>query len=319
MDASRPARFVDAHMHLWDLGHLRYPWLSPPFEPGPNGVTEAIATDYGPAEYRAEFAGWNVTGCVHVEAGAHPEDAIGETRWLAALAARDGLPSAIVARASLDAPDLDATLAAHAAFPIVRGIRDIANWHEDRALTYNARDKLRDARWRSGYGLLARYGFSFDMQLFPSQMEDAATLARAHPETTMVIDHAGMPDGRDEASVARWRRGIDLLAAVPNVAIKLSGLGFADRNCSVESFRPFILALIERFGVERCMMASNFPTDRLYGSLDAHLAAYDAIVRDFGEGERDALFAGTAMRVYRVLGPCPKPHQALAAPGPAFS
>ena len=287
-------------MHLWDLAHLRYPWLSPPFQPGPNGVTEPIATDYGLAEYRAETAGWNVTGCIHVEAGAHPADAVAETRWLAGRAADGGWPNAIVARASLDAPDLDAMLEAHAAFPIVRGVRDIANWHEDPALTYNSRNKLDDPRWRAGYARLARHGFSFDMQLFPSQMPAAAALARAHPDIPMIIDHAGMPDGRDAASVARWRQGIDLLADVPNVAMKLSGLGFADRNWSVESFRPFVLTLIERFGPGRCMMASNFPTDRLYGSLNAHLEAYNMIVGAFGESERDTLFAGTAIGVYRL-------------------
>ncbi len=287
-------------MHLWDLAHLRYPWLSPPFEPGPNGVTEPIAADYGLREYRAETAGWNVVGCVHVEAGAHPDDAVAETRWLAGLAASEGWPNAVVAQAALDAPDLEATLEAHAAVPIVRGVRDIANWHTDPALTYNARNKLDDPRWRAGYARLARHGLSFDMQIFPSQMPAAAALARAHPDTVMIIDHAGMPDGRDEASVARWQAGIDRLADEPNVAMKLSGLGFADRNWSVESFRPFILTLIERFGPDRCMMATNFPTDRLYGSLDAHLDAYAMIAAAFGDEDRDALFAGTANRIYRV-------------------
>ncbi len=296
----RPGRFVDAHMHLWDLGRLRYPWLSPPFAPGPNGITEPIASDYGLAQYRAESAGWNVVGCVHVEAGAHPDDAHAETRWLAELAKADGWPSAVVARASLDDPDLDEALERQAAFPIVRGIRDIANWHADPGLTYNAHDKLIDPRWRSGYERLARHGFSFDMQLFPSQMEDAASLARRNPATAMIVDHAGMPDGRDEDAIRRWRRGVGMLADCPNVAMKLSGLGFADRDWTVESFRPFILHLVERFGCERCMMASNFPTDRLYGSFESHLGAYVEIVRDFSDAERDALFAGTASRLYRL-------------------
>jgi len=69
--------FVDAHVHLWDLGRPRYPWLTPPFAvDGPNGSVEAIACTYLPAEYRAEMARWNVVGAVHVDAGAHPDDAL---------------------------------------------------------------------------------------------------------------------------------------------------------------------------------------------------------------------------------------------------
>ena len=59
--------FVDAHIHLWDLNHIRYDWLSPPFsDEGPNGSVEAIAQDYGVAQYRADLARWNVVGAVHV-------------------------------------------------------------------------------------------------------------------------------------------------------------------------------------------------------------------------------------------------------------
>ena len=68
--------FVDAHVHLWDLSHIRYPWLTPPFTPGPAGVTAPIAVDYGLDDYLADAAKWNVKGFVHVDAGADPRDRI---------------------------------------------------------------------------------------------------------------------------------------------------------------------------------------------------------------------------------------------------
>ena len=295
-------RFVDAHMHLWDLDHLAYPWLTPPFRDGPNGITEPIASTYRIDDYRREAGRWNLAGCVHVEAGAHPSHAVAETRWLAAVAAADpdGWPSAIVANAPLDAPDLDAILEVHAACPRVRGIRDIANWHPDPTVTYNARDKLEDPRWRGGYARLARHGFSFDLQVYPSQMADAASLAAAHPATTMIVDHCGMPVGRDADAIADWRGGIARLAAQANVRMKLSGLGMSDRRWTIASLRPFILELIEAFGTGRCMFASNFPTDRLYGSFDRHLEAYDAIASEFSPTDRAALFADTAGAAYRL-------------------
>ena len=76
-------RFVDAHVHLWQLDRLRYPWLTPPFsDDGPNGSVEAIATDYGLDDYLADAAGYPVEKLVHIDAGAHPDDALAETKWL---------------------------------------------------------------------------------------------------------------------------------------------------------------------------------------------------------------------------------------------
>lgn len=122
--------FVDAHIHLWDLKRLRYDWLTPPFsDEGVNGSTEAIARTYLPEDYNEDARGFDVRGAVHVEAGAHPEDAIAETQWLQGLSEQTGLPTAIVAYAALNVPDVERVLEAHCAFPAVRGVRHILNWH----------------------------------------------------------------------------------------------------------------------------------------------------------------------------------------------
>lgn len=96
----RDIPFVDAHVHLWALARIRYPWLTPPFSgDGPNGSVEAIARDYLPADYRVDAAGWSVAGYVHVDAGAEGSQALDETAWLSGL---DGGPGGIVAFAALD-------------------------------------------------------------------------------------------------------------------------------------------------------------------------------------------------------------------------
>ena len=90
--------FVDAHIHLGHLNHVRYEWLSAPFsEDGPNGSVEAIAHDYGVAHYRADLARWNVVGAVHVDAGAAAESALRETQWLDGLVEAQDLPTGLVA------------------------------------------------------------------------------------------------------------------------------------------------------------------------------------------------------------------------------
>ncbi|MDJ0275921.1 amidohydrolase family protein [Sphingomonas sp. 2R-10] len=290
--------FVDAHVHLWDLDHLRYPWLTPPFDDdGPNGSVESIAKTYRLADYRADAGDWDVRGIVHVDAGATPDAALDETRWLQAMADREGLPNAIVAFADLYDPDVDTLLAAHAAHRNVRGIRHIVNWHADPRRTYTPRDVTRDGAWSRGYARLAAQGLSFDLQAYPGQFAGLAELIERHPETPVMVNHMGMCVPGEEAE---WRDGLTALARLPHVAIKLSGVGFTHRRWTLEQARGLVLTAIDRFGTDRAMVASDFPTDKLFGSFAATLGAYAAITADFTDAERRALFAGNANRLYRM-------------------
>lgn len=293
--------FVDAHIHLWDLLRIRYPWLTPPFDDyGPNGSVEAIARTYLLDDYLADAKAWNVVGAVHVDAGAEGAAALDETRWLQTLSDARGLPSGLVAFAALDAPDVEALLEAHAAHRGVRGIRHIVNWHADPQRTYTPRDVTGDPAWRAGFGLLAKHGLSFDLQCYPGQMLGLVDLFAAHPDTPVMINHAGMPVDTDEAGRIRWREGMKALAALPQVSTKLSGFGFAHRQWTEEQIQPLILEAIEIFGTDRCMFASDAPTDKLFGSLDRHLTAYAAITAGFSEDERRDLFGRNANRLYRL-------------------
>ena len=293
---------VDPHMHLWDLDRHYYAWLQDtPLPNNPAGDMSSIAyKSYGLSDYLADAKGWNVVQTVHVECGLPPKDQLSETDWLQEIADTRGVVAGIVAGANLDDPDVEAMLAAHAARPAVRGVRQIVNWHEDPAKTYGPSDKLLDARWRTGFALLAKYGLSFDLQLYASQMAVAAELADAHPDIPLIVNHAGMPTDRDEAGLEAWREGLAVLAQRPNVSCKISGLAMVDRSWSTASLKPFVLRVIETFGVERCLFASNFPVERVHGSFGAFYAAYDAITAGFSDEEREALFAGNARRIYRL-------------------
>jgi predicted TIM-barrel fold metal-dependent hydrolase len=115
-----------------------------------------------------------------------------------------------------------------------------------------------------------------------------------------MINHAGMPVDTDDAGKALWRAGMTALAAQPQVSVKLSGFGFVHRQWTEDEIRPYILDAIDIFGTNRCMFASDVPTDKLFGSLDKHLSAYAAITAGFSEDERRDLFGRNANRLYRL-------------------
>ncbi|WP_347302619.1 amidohydrolase family protein [Croceibacterium sp. TMG7-5b_MA50] len=291
--------FVDAHIHLWQLDHLHYPWLMPPFaDDGPNGSVEAIARHYSPTDYLADMDGWNLVGSVHVDAGADAVHALEETEWLEGLAAEHGVPTGIVAFAPLHDPAVGELLAKQAAHPRVRGIRHIVNWHPDARRSYTPQDWTRDEQWQAGFALLAQHRLRFDLQCYPGQMPALAEVIARNPDVPVIINHMGMPVVTDADGFADWRIGMAALAALPQVAVKLSGLGFIRRDWTPDLVRPLVLETIELFGTDRCMFASDTPTDKLFAPIATYLEFYESIADTMGDDERRALWGRNANRIY---------------------
>lgn len=302
MTDSDPLAIVDAHQHFWDLSLGRHPWLRdeppPPFR---YGDTQPLRRSYLPVDYRRDTSAHCVVGTVYVETEWDPADPLGETRWVHDLAAREGLPSAVVAQAWLDRDDVEAVLAAHAACPLVRGIR-----HKPAAapspdtVVPGAPGSMSDPRWRRGFARLGGHGLSFDLQTPWWHLHEAAALARAFPDTQIVLNHTGLPADRSAESLRGWRDAMATLAAEPNVAVKISGLGVPGRPWTVESNREVVLRTLDLFGVERAMFASNFPVDGLVATFDTVYAGFKAIVGGFSLAERRRLFHDNAVRFYRL-------------------
>lgn len=290
---------IDSHHHLCDLTHS-YPWLEGPAFPFRyHGDDRPIRKSYSIEDYLGDFKEFNLVGSIHIENGAG--DPFWETAWVDSVHRANGIPSAIVAKIDLSSPDAEAQMEKHAQYQSVRGIRDILNWHPDPVFTHRDRnDLMRDPVWRKGYSTLHSYNLSFDLQVFPSQLKEAAGLIDDFPDTQVILDHAGMPIGRDPESVKEWRDGMKALADRDQVTVKISALGTNDHQWTVGSLRPFILDTIEIFGPERCMFGSNFPVDSLYSTLTQLFTAFDEVTSGFSQTERRALFADTARKVYRL-------------------
>jgi predicted TIM-barrel fold metal-dependent hydrolase len=297
-------RIIDPHHHLWDLDRHDYPWLRPE-TPHPAGDLTPICQSYRLDDFLADAAGLELEKSVHLQAEIDRSDPVKETAWLQAVADEPGsrgFPHGIVAFADLADPKVEATLERHCRYANMRGIRYILNYEAGEPL-YCATDRgdwLRDAQWRKGYALLAKYGLSFDLQIFWQQMADALDLARTFPDTQIILNHTGMTRKRDRAYVESWRNGMRTLAAAPNVAVKISGLSMFHHDWTPALIRPFVLDTIEIFGVERCMFASNFPVDKLHADYRAIWRAFGQITANFSEPERRALFLYNAARFYRL-------------------
>jgi predicted TIM-barrel fold metal-dependent hydrolase len=294
-------RVVDPHIHLWDTHLVSYPWLANPTM-AYSGDNRLLPPHYDAAAFLRDTQDIEVVATVSIEA--NPANSAAEVEWLQSVShdpASHGHPSAAVAYVDLSQADAPGKLDRLAAFSTVRGVRQILNQHADPRYNYVHQDFLSQTMWHENVARLAHYGWSFDLQIYPSQVAGAARIIKANPDIPFIINHAGM--FVDRSGVRGWREwcsGLRTLASFGNTAIKLSGLAMFDHHWTVESFRPLILEAIDSFQTERCMFASNFPIDGLHTSYPALWRAYAHIVSSMTKSERDDLFVNNALRYYRL-------------------
>lgn len=298
---------VDAHQHFWDLDRNPHPWLAD--APPPNfryGDTTPLRRNYLPADYFADSAAHRVVATVHMEAEWDPRDPVGESRWLDGLRRETGFPTAAVGQAWFDRADIADVLAGHARYDFVRGVRQKPKAAPSPgAVVRGAAGSMSDPRWRDGYALLARHGFSYDLQAPWWHMAEAAELARDFPRTPIIVNHTALPADRSAEGLAGWREALETVAAQPNVSLKISGLGLRGERWSAEKNATVVRDAIRIFGVERCLFASNFPVDGLVGSFDTIFSGFKAIVADLTAEQQRMLFHDNAVRVYRLTIPRP--------------
>jgi len=192
---------------------------------------------------------------------------------------------------------VEQVLEAHASFPNTRGIRHALHRQLDATPAY---DPLLDPAWVRRFPLLAEYGLSFDLQLFPRQAPAALELIRRNPRVQFVLTHAAMPLQRDPGSVALWSRSLRAYAEHPNVAIKISGFGGFDAQWSARSIDPIVTEVVAAFTPARCMLASNFPVEGLVKSYRDVWNLFFECFASYSEPEQEQLFWRSAARIYRI-------------------
>lgn len=332
---------VDPHHHLWDSTAATRAKAPPPSHgfskvtaKSPRYLLDELLTDL--------TSGHRVIATVYLQCGsmyraegpAHLR-AVGETEFVNGVAAMtaSGLYGPVRACAGIMGfADLTSgalaqeTLEAHvAAAPArFRGVRHGASWDADPEVLGplnrgQPSGLYRLDTFREGFARLAPLGLSFDAWLLEPQLPDLIDLARAFPQTPIVLDHVGTPlgvasyAGRLPERFGVWRDNIRALAKSDNVTVKLGGLAMAFCNFPsflseppassaqlAEEWRPYVETCIEAFGVERCMFESNFPVDRGAADYRTLWNTFKRIAAGYSADEKTALFSGVATRVYRL-------------------
>jgi len=277
---------VDAHHHLWDLHVRAHEWLRAP-------ELKPIWRDFGLEELEAQAAACGVDRTILVQVAASAD----ETREFLAYAACTRLIAGVVGWMDLTAPDPAERLAriqGGAGGQCLVGIRHLVQDEPDPAW-------LERAEVRAGLAALGAAGLPYDLLVRPAQAEAALSTVRALPDQVFVLDHLGKPPIAS-GELEPWADWIRAMAAEPQVVCKLSGLVTeADWGTwTVPDLRPYTEIALEAFGPDRIMFGSDWPVCVLAGSYEEVFHAATDLTAQLSAAEREAVFGGTATRVYGI-------------------
>jgi L-fuconolactonase len=274
---------IDAHQHFWKYDPVIHSWI--------NDAMWVIRRDYSPVDLLPLLQAAGMDGCMTVQVN-QTED---ENTELLELAGRFDFIKGVVGWIDLQNPAVEERLEWHRAFPKLKGFRHILQGERDRALM------LKPA-FKRGIGSLRKFGYTFDILIFPDQLGYTRDFVASFPDQPFIIDHIAKPYIRDRFITEEWKDAIRAVAAFPNVSCKISGMVTeADwKHWKPEHFRPYLDTVVEAFGPGRIVFGSDWPVCL----VAAEYAQVVGIVEDYFAGfsaeERAALFGGNAAKFYSL-------------------
>ena len=270
---------LDAHQHFWSYDAAQYPWIPPGSPLHRSWLPDDLAVLQKPLGF---------DGSIAVQA----RQVVGESDWLLSLADQHANVKGVVGWVDLRSDRVEVDLARLAAHPKFVGVRHVVQEEPDD-------DFMLGKDFQRGIAKLATFGLSYDILIYPKQLEAAIRLAENFPQQPFVLDHVAKPRIKDGA-IEPWKSQLRRLAKLPHVHCKVSGmLTEADhKNWQAEQFRPYLDTVFEAFGPSRLMYGSDWPVCLFAGSYEQAFRLVDDYARGLTESEKAGLFGGNCARFY---------------------
>jgi L-fuconolactonase len=274
---------VDAHQHFWKYDPIRDTWMGPDMK--------AIQRDFSPADLLPLLQAAGIDGCVTVQVNSSEE----ENEFLFSNADRHEFIKGVVGWVDLQDPGIEDRLAWYRRFPKMKGFRHVLQGEKDRALM------LKPA-FKRGIGLLAKYGYTYDILIYPDQLGYAREFVAAFPDQPFIIDHIAKPHIKDRYITEEWKDAIRAVAAYENTWCKISGMVTeADwYHWKPAHLKPYIDTVVEAFGPSRLVYGSDWPVCTVAASYQQVAQIVKDYFATFSVAEQDAFFGGNAMKFYHL-------------------
>jgi L-fuconolactonase len=275
------AQRIDSHQHFWKFDPVRDSWI--------NDEMKVIQRDFMPADLDPVLKRNKIDGCVAVQA----DQSEHETTFLVALASSNDFIRGVVGWIDLRSANLNERLQYFSSFKKLKGFRHIA---QGEPVGF-----LRGQEFSKGIGALTKFNFTYDILIYPHQIQDAIWLVNQHPDQKFVVDHLAKPVIR-EKEFNNWSARMKELALLTNVSCKLSGMVTEAvwNRWTNDDFKPYLDFIIQHFGTARVMYGSDWPVCLLSASYEKQLTIIEEYLQPFTTSEKHQIMGENAIRFYNL-------------------
>lgn len=275
---------IDAHQHFWEFDPAKHSWIGEEMA--------VLKRDFMPDELEAEFTANDIDGCVAVQA----DQSESETDFLITCSEQHNIIKGVVGWTDLMAPDVEKRLEAYAQQPVVKGFRHVIQDEQDPEFILN--DKF-----QRGLKNLHKYNFTYDLLIFPHQLEAALKAVALNPDQHFVLDHIAKPDIRRQ-KIDGWGNMICALSKHENVTCKISGMVTeADwQFWRYEHFEPYLDCIFHSFGPDRIMYGSDWPVCLVAAEYNDVKKVAMQYISGLSKTEQAQVMGLTAMDFYNITG-----------------
>ncbi len=273
---------IDAHQHFWNFDPVRDSWV--------NDEMSVIQKDFLPADLLPVLQENKIDGCITVQSDQSEE----ENFFQLSNADKWDFIKGVVGWIDLQAKNVEERLQYYSQFKMMKGFRHVLQGEPQR-------DFMLRPDFLDGVRLLGKYGFTYDILIFPDQLAYTHQFVTAFPEQPFVIDHIAKPYIKDQ-QIDEWKKDIQQVAACSNVYCKISGMvtEASWKTWKKQDYTPYLDVITEAFGTERIMFGSDWPVCLVAASYSEMLSIVSEYFASFSENEKAKIFGENASKFYKI-------------------
>ena len=277
-----PMLRIDSHQHFWNYDSEKFDWVTEEMS--------LIKKDFLPTDLAPVLQQNNFNGCVTIQVQQTEE----ENDFLLNTAEGHDFIKGVVGWTDLQSKNVEERLNRLKSFNKLKGFRHILQGEKKR-------DLMLSPEFKNGISFLPKYGFTYDILIFPDQLAFARKLVKEFPEQKFVIDHLAKPYIKD-GKIEEWEKDMNAIGSFKNVYCKISGMVTeADRKkWKPEDFFPYLDVVVKSFGTNRIMYGSDWPVCLVAASYQQSLSIVSEYFSPFSKDEQDAFFGGNAIKFYNL-------------------
>ncbi|WP_158827492.1 amidohydrolase family protein [Mucilaginibacter lacusdianchii] len=273
---------IDSHQHFWQFDKERDSWITDDME--------VIRRNFLPDDLQPLLSKHGLQGCIAVQSDQSEE----HNSFLLKLADEYDSIKGVVGWVDLQAYDVEDRLKRYRQYKKMKGFRHVLQGEPQR-------DLMLTEAFKHGIGLLSKYGFTYDVLIFPDQLQYTAQLVRQFPDQAFIIDHIAKPDIKNQ-TIDDWARDIQTVAQYQNVSCKVSGM-VTEANWhqwQEKDFEPYLDVVFKAFGAGRLLYGSDWPVCMVAGGYGRMIELVKNYTTQLSAHEQDLFWGDNAARIYQI-------------------